>query len=451
MAIKRLIPSTYAVSSTSYLSVSNADNMYHNTDNTTYATITNTYSSTSSRYLYLRGFNFGDIPFNAVINSFTVKIKGYETGLSTNTSYAPRLANGSSALANTTASSNFGTSVKTITIPTGALTWEQIVGYGSSFTVMVYVRRSNRNTTGHFYCYGAEIEVDYTVPNPAAITTSLNGDGTIAPNGVTETYDDAEFELIITPTNKSEPVTATKDGVDITSQLVAHGSGSTIQSTPVDVVTHGVQSGASYMEHAIGHSAESPSSSGSSSNAYASSGSTGYAQYSFDFSSIPNNATIEDIEVRCYGHRESDTISSSYVSKCVLYSNSTPISEEVDFPSTSNSIITLRPTSMPTRSELSEVSVRHYVGYYGGLVLGITFDVTYSTGTGIDHYTYTFTVSGDSVIVVTIGSSAQNKIYIKPNEIWLEVAEPYKKVNGLWVLQTDLTNIFDSGTNYKLS
>ena len=106
---------------------------------------------------------------------------------------------------------------------------------------------------------------------------------------------------------------------------------------------------------------------------------------------------------------------------------------------------------MPTRSELSEVSVRHYVGYYGGLVLGITFDVTYSTGTGIDHYTYTFTVSGDSVIVVTIGSSAQNKIYIKPNEIWLEVAEPYKKVNGLWVLQTDLTNIFDSGTNYKLS
>jgi hypothetical protein len=56
------------------------------------------------------------------------------------------------------------------------LTWEQIVGYGSSFTVMVYVRRSNRNTTGHFYCYGAEIEVDYTVPNPATITTSLNGD-----------------------------------------------------------------------------------------------------------------------------------------------------------------------------------------------------------------------------------------------------------------------------------
>ena len=54
MATIRLVPSTYAVSSTSYLSVSDEDNMYTNVDSTTYATITNTYASTSSRYLYLR-------------------------------------------------------------------------------------------------------------------------------------------------------------------------------------------------------------------------------------------------------------------------------------------------------------------------------------------------------------------------------------------------------------
>lgn len=122
MATIRLVPSVYAVSSTTYLSVSNATNMYHNTDNTTYATIENTYASTASRYLYLRGFNFNDIPDNAIINSFTVKIKGHEEGLSTSASYAPRIANGTSAIANTTASSNFGTSTQTITVPTGALT-----------------------------------------------------------------------------------------------------------------------------------------------------------------------------------------------------------------------------------------------------------------------------------------------------------------------------------------
>ncbi len=122
MATIRLIPSTYAVSSTTYLSVSDASNMYTNTDSSTHATITNTYASTSSRYLYLRGFNFDDIPDGAVVDSFTIKVKGYESGLSTSTSYAPRLANGTSAISNTTASSNFGTSTKTITIPTGALT-----------------------------------------------------------------------------------------------------------------------------------------------------------------------------------------------------------------------------------------------------------------------------------------------------------------------------------------
>lgn len=159
----RLIPSTYAVSGSDYLSVSNPSNMYANTDSTTYATITNTNASTTSRYFYLRGFDFSSIPSGATIKSFTVKIKGYESGLATNTSYAPRLANGTSAIANTTASSNFGTSASIITIPTGSLTWTQIKNYGNNFTILVYVRRDKKNNTGYFYCYGAEINVTYTL------------------------------------------------------------------------------------------------------------------------------------------------------------------------------------------------------------------------------------------------------------------------------------------------
>ena len=75
MAQIRLVPSTYEVSSTQYLSVSNAANMYANTDSTTYATVTNSRNQTTSYYIYLRGFNFSDIPSNAIINSFTVKLK----------------------------------------------------------------------------------------------------------------------------------------------------------------------------------------------------------------------------------------------------------------------------------------------------------------------------------------------------------------------------------------
>lgn len=159
----RLVASEYAVSSTAYLSVSNAERMYNNTDNTTFATINNTNASTSSRYLYLRGFNFGAIPANARIKSFVVKVKGYEYRLATDTSYAPRLTNGTNAISGTGASENFDTSVKTIQIPTGALTWTQIKNYGANFTIRMCVRRASKNQSGSLYVYGAEIEVKYTL------------------------------------------------------------------------------------------------------------------------------------------------------------------------------------------------------------------------------------------------------------------------------------------------
>lgn len=446
MATIRLVPSTYYLSNSSYLSVSNASNMYHNTDNTTYATVTNSRASTSSYYIYIRGFNFDDVPSGAIVNSISIKLKAYHSGGNTSTIYCYDGTTQVSAAGSTTALTTSAT-VKTFTNTT--VSWETLKGYGSDFGIRINCRRSSKNTTAYVYIYGAEILVDYTMPVSATVTSTLSGNGTISPSGAYNCYEGDEYTLTITPTNTSDTVTATKNGTDITSQLVAHGAGSTTTFTPNDVTTSGIQSGSSYAEYAVGHSAESPSSSGSGQNMYASQSSTGYASYSFDFSSIPSNAVIEDIEVRCYGHRESSTISSTYVSQCVLYNGSTAISDEVDFPSTSDSIITVTPTDMPTRSELDDVTVRHYVGYYGGLVLGISFDVTYSTGSGIDHYTYTFTVDGDATIAVVIGSSGDtSKLYVKLNGSWVEVATAYKKVNGTWVAQSDLTSVFQSGTNY---
>lgn len=452
MATIRLIPSTYAVSSTTYLSVSNAANMYHNTDNTTYATITNTNASTSSRYLYIRGFNFNDIPSEAEITDFTVKIKGYESGLSTSTSYAPRLANGTSALSNTTASSSFSTSVKTITIPTGALTWQQIVNYGSNFTIMVYVRRNNKNTTGYFYCYGAEIEVTYTIPDPRTITTTLNGNGTINPSGSTIAYDGDEFELTITPAIKSDTVTAIQDGVDITSELIGHGGSSeTISKTATSYTTGGsISSGSSYLSYPVGYTAENPHT--YSSNVYASSGSTGYAIYSFDFSDIPSNAVIDEVEVKCSGHRESSTDDSSHITNLDLYTNTT-LKVESKFTSTSTQTITIDGGTW-TRAELQEAKLRFTVGYYGGQLYGITWKVIYSIPNidGPDYYTYTYVVNGNSNIIITIGNSTQPQIHIKKNGVWTQYSKVFLKINDTWVEQDSSTwsTLFNINANYRI-
>lgn len=442
MPTVKLTPSTYYLSNSSYLTVSNASNMYADTDSTTYATIQNTRSSTSSYYLYIRGFDFDQIPSAAVVSSFTVKVKANHSGGYAQAIY---LYDGTSTSMGSS-STTLSTTVTTHTINVSG-TWADLVSAGSDLGIRINCRRSSRNTTAYVYVYGAEIEVTYTVPDPRTVTTTLTGDGTISPSGANTYYDGDEFELTITPTNASDTVMVTHDGTDVTSQLVAHGAGSTVTATPDDVTTSGIQSGSSYAEYAVGCSAESPSSSGTSSNMYASSDSTGYAAYSFDFSAIPSNATIESIEVRCYGHRESSTVDSTHVSQCVLYSGSTGISDEVDFPSTSNSIITLEPTTMPTRSELDNVTVRHYVGYYGGLVLGISFEVTYSTGGGIDHYTYTFTVSGDATIAVTIGD-AGTPCYVKVSGSWVAVSKAYRKVSGAWQ-EVALGDAFQQGVNYR--
>lgn len=447
MATIRLVPSEYAVSSTAYLSVSNADRMYNNTDNTSYATITNTYASTSSRYLYLRGFNFDDIPSGAVIDSFTVKIKGYESGLATSTSYAPRLANGTSTLSNTTASTNFGTSTTTITIPTGALTWQQIVNYGSDFTIVVYVRRSNRNTTGYFYCYGAEIDVDYTIPDPRTVTTTLNGAGTIDPSGTETMYDGDEYNLVVTPTDASAAVTATKNGTSIT--LTQHSGGASSEEKVLgeyELVSGSFNgSGASYFEGIVGNGYNSTQ---TTSNYY-SGGSGVIAVFTYDvgFTDIPDNATITRLYMMVNGHAESTSNSSEYM--CVqLISGNTEISDELNFKSigTSNSTQTINATVTPTVAQLENLKVQCRLGYYGGAINGATVFLEYEVS-GV-YYTYSTTISGDMTIVVTIGGGSTKKLYIKQNGTWVAYSKAYVKVNGTWVEQSDLSTVFNSQTNY---
>lgn len=157
----RLTPSTYQVSN-SALSVTNPANMYANTDSTTYATVTNTKSGTTTYYIYLRGFDFSQIPANAIINSFSVKVRVRESGAAVSSTYSPYLCNNATALSGCTASVP-STTVQTLTFKCN-LSFETIKGYGSNFTIRLTNRRNSRNTTSYLYIYGAEILVDYTIP-----------------------------------------------------------------------------------------------------------------------------------------------------------------------------------------------------------------------------------------------------------------------------------------------
>ena len=449
MAIIRLVPSTYYLSSSTYLSVSDASNMYHNTDNTTYATVTNGRASTTSYYIYIRGFNFDDVPSTAIVNSISIKIKAYHSGGNTSTIYAYDGTTQVSAAGSTTALSTSAT-VKTFTNTT--LEWDTLKSYGSDFGIRINCRRSSKNTTSYVYIYGAEIVIDYTVPNPRTVTTTLTGNGTIDPSGTQTMYDGDEYNLTIEPINASDTVTATKNGTAIT--LTQHAGGAQSESNVLGDYTlvsgsfNG--SGATYFSGIVGHGHDTSSTTTSN---YYSGGSSTIAVFTYDvpFEGIPDDATITNLYMLVNGHAESTSNSSEYM--CAqLISGSTALSDELNFKSvgTSNSTQTVTANVTPTVAQLENLKVQCRLGYYGGAINGATVYLEYEVA-GV-YYTYSTTISSDMTIAVTIGGgSSQPKIFVKINGTWTQFSKVYKKVNGSWVEQSNSTwsTLFNTNTNYR--
>ncbi len=444
MATIRLTPSTYYLSNSSYLSVSNADNMYDNTDSTNYAIVTNSRTSTSSYYIYLRGFNFDDVPSNAVVSDITIKLKAYHSRGNTSTIYCYDGTTQVSSAGSTTA---LTTSATTKTFTNTTIEWDTLKGYGSDFGIRINCRRSSRNTTSYIYIYGAEIEVTYTIPNPRTITTSLIGNGTIDPSGTQTMYDGDEYNLVVEPTNPNDTVIATKDGATIT--LTQHIGGETTEQNVLGeytLVSGSFHSGESWFEGRVGHGYDTDDT--TTSNYYSSSSSTqAVFQYDVSFHDIPDSATITNLCMMVNGHAESTSNNNEYM--CVqLMSGDIELSEQLNFKSigTSNSTQTINATTTPTIAQLENLVIECTLGYYGGAINGATVFLEYEVS-GV-YYTYSTTINGDMTIIVTIGS--QTKIYIKENGVWVEYSRVYKKVNGVWVEQSSDTwsTLFNTMTNY---
>lgn len=169
MATARLVASSYSTSNASYATVySGETNLYQNTSNTSYASLRGrNRNSTTAYYIFIKGFNFGSIPSNATVTSFSVKIKCYKNSYQrTGKNYRPKLAssnNINNVIADTTLDEDITTTTggTVYTIPTGNLTWSTLSGYGENFSVVIPLS-STSSSRPYVYVYGVEIEVTYT-------------------------------------------------------------------------------------------------------------------------------------------------------------------------------------------------------------------------------------------------------------------------------------------------
>jgi hypothetical protein len=421
-------------------------NVYKNSgDTSNYCRITVNTSTTG--YFYLT-FDTSDIPATATITSVsgTVTVRVSDTQRVTNTVcqlYSGTTAKGS----NTTFASTTASNTETL-IPG---TWTRaelndlrlrIGGTGSSSTQTKYI-----------YLYGATITIDYSVT--AHDITIQNSTSVTVTASETAVGDGDSVDIFA---STLDGITVKDNNVDVTSQFTRL-TGDTVSAVPGDDFTTGFsdsganfyQSGStsstSWLKYAIGHSAESPYSTSNTSNTYVKPNrATGWINYQFDFSEIPISATISSVSVRVYGARENSTVDTSHVARFQCYSGSTAKGTLQNFTSTSNSLVTVTDPGTWTAAELHNAQLRFEVGYYGGRMLGITWEVTYV----VDGYVYTITnISTDHTIVVTVSGGSTKTMYLKVNGSWVAASKVYKKVNGSWVQQSDLTAVFDSGTNYR--
>ena len=441
-------------------------NAYNNSSDTSnYARYS--ISTSTTGYVYLT-YDTSGIPATATIQSVAAKARLRISNTSRVTNRVCQLYTGTTAKGTNTNFSSTSSGGTVINLSTGT-TWTRselndlrmrIGGTGSSSTSSKYI-----------YIYGTDITITY-VTESRTITTTLSGNGTIDPSGAITLYDGDEYELTITPTNKSDAVTVINNGVDVTDDLEVHHTGGTSSSTssiPGTGVTTGfARSGGAFyqssstssdawLRYAIGYSAESPYSTSNTSNTYCKDSTNdatteGWMNYPFDFSSLPSDAEVTAVEVKCYGAAESTSETARHADVSLWCGNEQKGTTQ-QFSSTSNTTMTISDPGEWTREELQDAWVRFGVGYYGGRILGITWKVTYTSGGTISHYVYNYEVSGNATIAVTIGSGgSQPKIYIKKNGTWTQYSKIYKKVNGSWVEQSssNWSTLFNTSTKYRL-
>lgn len=156
-----------------------------------------------------------------------------------------------------------------------------------------------------------------------------------------------------------------------------------------------------------------------SGNDYASSsGNTATITYSFNFSSIPAGSRIESVSVVVGGHCENTSKSTATLQ---LYANTTAKGSQAKFTSTSHQAVTMTPGTW-TRDELQNAKLTFTMGYYGGVIGGIDFTVTYST---------------KNFGSVRIGGAWKeiDNMWVRIGGAWKEVDSIYTRIGGAWKSQ----------------
>ena len=149
---------------------------------------------------------------------------------------------------------------------------------------------------------------------------------------------------------------------------------------------------------------------------------TAYVYWPFDVSAIPDDAKIDSVVCKA---KMKVSATNNFTGKLRLYSGTTAKGSEKTFTSTTATIYTLTPGTW-SRAELDSIRLRTAI--------------TTSTG----RYLYFY--GADLTVTYTYQSE---QFMLKVGGSWEGASRVFKKVNGIWVEQTDLANVIEDGVRYQ--
>ena len=421
-------PTSYDTSHYSYASVSSSypiSNAYTDSSSTTYAQVSWKTGSGAETYVYLR-FDFSAIPEGATIQSVTAKAKGYinTTSSSRVTTRQMQLATGTT-LKGSALTLSTSTSEQTFS-STGTWTRAELLDAGVRF----YVKRGTSNTSSTYSMrmYGATMTVEYEydeVSYTITVSNSSSASVTASPSEV------AQGESSVIKIDDISGLIVKDNGVDVTSQFSQRQDTAESYSVTNISATYGfeVNGNGYYESNNQGHSSSA-------------------AVCRVDFH-LPVAATIT-FSVINYAESTYDFGLLSDIDE-TLSTSSSADSSNVYWSGEDNNSSSVQTVTYTMSAGDHFVYVKYFKDNYTDsyndslqFKVAITLNEPFTPGV---YYGYTISnVQADHTILVAL--AVTDTISFKTNGVWVTTEKAYKKINGAWVEQSDLTTVFSPGVNY---
>ncbi len=151
----------------------------------------------------------------------------------------------------------------------------------------------------------------------------------------------------------------------------------------------------------------------------------------FNFDAVPNDATVTGFTIKFNAYTQGGKTSKIYA-----YNGTTQVSAAGSATGLNSSVSARLHTFTDTTIDWETLK-----GY------GSNFGIRFNCGRTYAN-TKSFVYLYGAEIEVTYTRVGSETIYYKDNGTWVSASSVYKKVNGSWELQNDLSNVFDSQTNY---